>query len=330
MILLTNGCTQPDSIESDGDKAIVRSFYHWRQDFQINSEQQSFLEKLEVEELYVHYFDVAWRGEEAVPIAEVSDISDVDMQINPVVYITTQVLEHSDSSQIEHLASRIADKIKTIHGENELKEIQIDCDWTPSIKDKYFYLLTELKNKFSSIELSATIRLYQYKYPELAGVPPVDKGLLMYYNMGEITSYREPNSILNNNEGKRYLGFNTYPLDIDIALPNFSWVLLFQTGNFQKICAELNEEDLADKSLFKSIGTNLYACKKDTVIGNTYFRFGDELRLEKCNEDQLIEAANLLRDEINQDQTRIIIYDLQTDTPKDYEKLDAVYTVFEQ
>lgn len=326
-----SGCNGPQgSVLENGSEKIVRSFYHWKQKFELSEEQDELLSKLNIHELYVHYFDVSWNGEAAVPLSPVDIIKETNCKIKPVIYITTEVFENSDSTQVQSLAHRIKDKILAIHGDNLLEEIQIDCDWTPSIKEKYFFLLSELKSLFEDVVISSTIRLYQYKYPELAGVPPVDKGLLMYYNMGEITSYRESNSILNNTEGQKYLGYNEYPLNIDIALPNFSWILLFQAGNFQQICGQLKTQDLLDKSTFKQLDANRFILKKDTVIGNTYFRFGDELRTESCSKDDLIYAAELLKAEINQEQTRIIFYDLQTNTPNDYEKLDAVYSVFEQ
>ena len=324
------GCNSDDSDLLNDETKIVRSFYHWKKDFTLNQEQNETLNKLNIRELYVHYFDIIWDGYAAVPTAEVSINQESSFEIKPVVYITTAVFENIDSSAIKELASKTADKIKILHGNEVIEEVQFDCDWTANIKEKYFYFLTEIDQYFDSTIISSTIRLYQYKYPELAGIPPVDKGLLMYYNMGEITSHREKNSILNNDEGRKYLGYNDYPLKIDIALPNFSWILLFQSGDFKQICGQLNESDLKDKVVFKQIQENKFMIKKDTVIGNTYFRFGDELRLEKSEQTELLEAAKLLKTELNQKHTRIIFYDLQPNITTDYEKIDAVYSYFER
>lgn len=321
-------CSNTDSDFTENDSKIVRSFYHWKQDFSLNQEQKNTLTQLKVTELYVHYFDIVWDGTAAVPAAEVANNEVYGFEIKPVIYITTGVFENIDSTKIKDLASKTAERIKRIHKQEEIKEVQFDCDWTASIQEKYFYFLTEMKQYFETSVISSTIRLYQYKYPDLAGVPPVDKGLLMYYNMGEITSHREKNSILNNDEGRKYLGFNSYPLNIDIALPNFSWVLLFRSGEFQQICGQLDKSDLQNSHLFKQITPNKFMIKNDTVIGNTYFRFGDELRFEDCSKPELMDAATILKDEINQDKTRIIFYDLQLNTPDDYEKLDAVFSSF--
>lgn len=315
------------SCKDDGPK-IIKGFYHWKSDFNITESQENLLSRLEVEELYVKYFDVVWQDGEAIPVAEVNFVSPTNLSVKPVIYITTEVISESDSISLKRLASDIADKIYSIHSNKALTEIQIDCDWTPSIKDKYFYLLEKIGAEFKDIVISATIRLYQYKYPNIAGVPPVDKGLLMYYNMGDLLDYKETNSILNNDIGKQYLGFNEYPIPIDIALPNFKWSLLFRKGEFQQICPNFSLTELNDTSLFV-LNNDLYTFKTDTVIDNVYFRFGDQLRYEYCSENDLIEAANILVNEINQDVTRIIFYDLQIDTPADYEKLDIVYSAFD-
>ena len=66
------------------------------------------------------------------------------------------------------------------------KEIQLDCDWNSSTQKKYFNLIEEMKlyPTWENIVWSATIRLHQLKYPKQTGVPPVNKGVLMFYNMG--------------------------------------------------------------------------------------------------------------------------------------------------
>lgn len=315
------------SCKSD-EVTVIRAFYYWRSDFYVDNNQEELIENLGVKELYLKYFDVVWKNGQGVPNAVVNKTSYTDLIIKPVVYITTEVITNSDSLSLIKLADNISQKIKSIHGERELYEVQIDCDWTASIKEKYFFLLENLKDHFSEVTISATIRLYQYKYPDIAGVPPVDKGLLMYYNMGDLLGYEETNSILNNQLGNQYLGFNKYPLPIDIALPNFKWSLLFREGKFQQICPDFAEEDLNNSELFRK-NNEFFTFMTDTVIDGVYFRFGDQLRYENCQEDELLEAASLLVNEINQKETRIIFYDLQPNTYRDYEKLDAVFNIFE-
>ena len=62
---------------------------------------------------------------------------------------------------------------------------------------------------------------------------------------------------------------------------------------------------------------------------NTYFRLGDELRYEYCSEAALLEAARALREEINQEITHVLMYDLPTHIRNDHEKITAVFNAFE-
>jgi len=313
---------------SDSNHAIVPSFYHWQTNFDLDSSQSKTLTRLNVEKLYVKYFDVKWLKNKAVPVAEVNWKTQANVEIVPVIYITTDVFTNLDSTKIKLLSKNIADKIKQLHPTNSFTEIQIDCDWMPSIKDKYFYFLESVKSHFKNTIFSATVRLYQYKYPDLAGVPPVDKGLLMYYNMGTLSDLNESNSILNNSIGKQYLGFGKYPLPIDIALPNFTWSLVFRQGKFQFISKSFTSTSFQNNQQFKHDTLNKWWIKKDTVINKTYFRHGDLIRFESCSTTHLVEAVNLLLPELNQNTTNVIIYDLNSNLKNDYEKINTVFNTF--
>lgn len=313
------------------ETAIVRGFYYWRSNFDLDKDQLKFLNRVNAKVLYVKYFDVVYDGIDYYPDAVLQGLDDkIQVEIVPTVFITPEVFSKISEAEIPTMADNIAAKIKSIHKGRSLNEIQFDCDWTPSIKEKYFAFLEEIRPFFPKCNLSATVRLYQYKYPNISGVPPVDKGLLMYYNMGNLSDYEEHNSILNNELGKQYIGFNDYPLPLDIALPNFQWSLLFRQGEFQQICPDFTLSQLNDNGLFLETKNNLYTFRKDTVMYNTYFRFGDEIRYEYCSETDLITAVKLLKNEINQSDTRILIYDLQPNTHQEYEKINTVFSAFDQ
>lgn len=318
------------SCQKKEKKEVERAFYYWKGHFNLSEKQEQFLEDLDATTLYVRYFDVGMDYFTPYPKAPLGTMKKMEgLQIIPTVYLMTEVFTNSDSSDIPRLADKVEQKIRAIHGENSWSEIQFDCDWTPSIKNRYFYFLDQMELRFPQVEVSSTIRLYQYKYPDLCGVPPVDRGVLMYYNMGELLDYEESNSILNNSIGEEYLGFNEYPLAIDIALPNFQWSLKFRQGHFQYICGDLGRKELENEQLFKQTAENRYICLRDTVLYEDYFRFGDEVRFEECSQSDLERAAQLLKPEMNQQSTRIIFYDLQDRTIHDYEKLNTIYSLFE-
>lgn len=310
-------------------KLVDKSVYHWETEFDLSSDEENFLESEGIKKVYAKFFDITLsKDNKAMPVAKIDFISNPKQEIIPVVYIVTDVFKELDSTAVKILAVNTYDQLQQLHPKNESTEIQIDCDWMPSIKDKYFYFLTELKSLMGENELSSTIRLYQYKYPGLAGVPPVDKGVLMYYNMGEILSYAETNSILNNDIGKQYLGFGEYPIPLDFALPNFSWSLLYRFGEFEQIIPRIDESVLVDTSIFMLQANQYFLVKRDTFFHNVYLRFGDELRYEKCLEDELIRAAKLLSPEKNQNKTTLLFYDLKPHLVNESDKINRVFTAF--
>jgi hypothetical protein len=319
--VLMTACTEKEVVE--------RSVYHWETNFDLTDDENLFLESNKIERIYAKYFDLkVLPSNEIGPIAPINFVHPPIQEIIPVVYITTDVFTTIDSAEIEALAEKTYTKIKALHPVTQINEIQIDCDWMASIRDKYFYFLEKLKDQIGDAELSVTIRLYQYKYPKLAGVPPVDKGVLMYYNMGEFRSYQETNSILNNEIGEQYLGFGEYPLPLDFALPNFSWALVFRYGQFNYISTGINAELMDDSTLFKQGDTGYFIVQRDTVIGNDLLRYGDEIRLEACSEVDLIKAAELLKKEKNKSTTRLIIYDLKPNLYHENDKISRVFTAF--
>lgn len=104
----------------------------------------------------------------------------------------------------------------------EPTEIQIDCDWTKETKETYFNLLKELQRPsfFRGKKVSCTIRLHQVKYLISSGTPPVNQGLLMVYNMGNLSKYGGQNSIFDLKEARDYReNLAQYPIPLDIALP---------------------------------------------------------------------------------------------------------------
>ena len=197
---------------------------------------------------------------------------------------------------LQNIATSMSESLK----KKVISEVLIDCDWTGKSKDAYFNFLRALKDSLKkvSIKTSCTLRLYQFKNEKLAGVPPVDNCLLMCYNIGDVKSYNESNSIFNTKEVEKYMR-KDYPLKLDIALPIFYWGVVFRGKSFKGILNPVNLSDFKDSSCFKLVEKNRYFLKKDTVFGNTYFRYGDEIKLETVNHEELMGIAKTLQNNIN-------------------------------
>lgn len=178
-------------------------------------------------------------------------------------------------------------------------EIQIDCDWTAGTRTRYFAFLTALKARLPGKELSVTVRLYPYKYCKKLGVPPVDRGMLMAYNLSPVNSATTTNSILDVTELKKYLGGKKYPLPMDIALPTFRWSAWQRDGALQGLMHNLAPENFDTAHVRRMDAPGMqYRVVRDTVVDNNYLRIGDVLRDERVSSQTLEAAASLLRSEV--------------------------------
>lgn len=291
----------------DTTNPAQRAAYYWKSTFQWQQTDQQKSDHLGLERLYIKFFDVKfdpYQRAQAVAVLDVQTPFPDSLTIVPVVYVTNDCLLKLTAEEMPWLAARIEEKVSEIWklGRGGAQpEIQMDCDWTASTQDRYFSLLSELELLFPQAIFSVTLRLYPFRYPEKMGVPPVARAMLMYYNMGELKSAEESNSILNNETAKTYLEpAGKYPLPLDIALPAFSWGVAFRNDQFLGLIRDLDAGIAESSGFFAKFASNSYQCNRDTVWRRTYFREGDMLRIESSASEALLEAATLtapLRDQ---------------------------------
>lgn len=333
--------------------AIERGFYYWKNTtYSFDSAELSYLKNLRTQKLYVKFFEV----EEdpvffAAPIAKsilrISDYSSdyerkedsalsvvmEHLEIIPVVFVKNEVLRSATHGSLDTLADNIDFLVTKYLCERMSsyclnKELHIDCDWTAKTKDNYFYLLNAIK-KVSGVTLSCTLRLYPYKYPELMGVPPVDKVTLMCYNLTSPLENENGNSILDNAELESYLkNAKEYPIHMDVALPVFSWMHVYQNDEFAGIISS-NEIDMNYD--LKEIKPMWYEVQNDKEIGNIFLREGDKIKLEEVSDKTIEGAISLIKEYVSFDDTiTVTLFHLDSDNLKKYsdEALSGFYTGF--
>jgi len=198
------------------------------------------------------------------------------------------------------------------------KEILIDCDWTEKSRKNYFYLLDKLKNQFPNTKISATIRLWQYKYATKAGIPPVDRGLLMCYNINEPDDFQTKNSIGTSTELQQYLTHSDYKLKLDLALPLYSWAVVFRGNQFKGILSDY-ESIMYETAKLKKVSDDKYLLQDDILVGQTYLRNGDEIRIEKISDAELEKMISIIKSKISiDDQTKVTFFSFDKKYIKDY------------
>lgn len=286
--LLLFACNKPE-IE------VHSAFYHWQTSCNIGSSEKAYLDSIQVQKLYFKFFDVDWE-EIAQPAASIQWQCDVSAyEIVPTVFITNRTLLNIEQGGLADLAEKVAIKIKNLTPAQGFRELQLDCDWSEATEEKYFQLLRLLRTHFKDKTLSATIRLHQIKFFERTGVPPVDRGMLMCYNVGKIEEWSSENSILDTLIVSNYLqNFDVYPLELDIALPIFHWGLLFRDGSLSRILNNLDATALQDSTRFRLIAPNRFEVIKSTFLNGHFLYERDKIRLETVDRTSLQKTAQSL------------------------------------
>lgn len=298
------------------------AFYYWKTVFKLSPIEISTLESNQVKKLYIRYFDIDVDSKSNEPYPE-STIH-FEQKINkllvvPVVFIKNTVFLDKNCD-ITNLAKKTFNLITQINTNNGIScdEIQIDCDWTLSSRDNYLKFISDFK-KLSGKKLSATIRLHQIKYFEKTKIPSVDKGVLMYYNMGKIAS-DTINSIYDRNIADKYLGsLKNYPLSINMALPIFSWGIHIRDGKVIELKNKLDIYDLGNKSYFKVHGKNRIQVIQDNYTSGTFYKLGDVIKFEIITPDELFEMSSDLYENAKEIPQEIIFYDLDEFNINKYE-----------
>ncbi|GAB4487166.1 MAG: hypothetical protein OHK0045_07270 [Raineya sp.] len=297
------------------------NFYYWKTQFQLNTQETEYLKNLQSKRLYLRLFDVDFHPEKgAIPLGNTQVLDSTHLvQFVGVVFITNRTMLQIKPSALPDLAEKITKKIfhKTL--KIPLVGIQLDCDWSEKSKKNFFKLCSLIKKicKEKNLELSATIRLHQFKYKEQTGIPPVDRGVLMLYNVGDIEGKNTENSILEQKIIDSYLkDAEKYPLPMAVALPLFHWAVVKRLGKVVNLLSQIEKADLSLNKNLKKIQKNIYSVKINHYFAGTYLYEGDEIRWEEVTWESLAKLSSSLTKKINTQE--IIFYHLDTKIIKDY------------
>lgn len=297
------------------------SFYYWKTNFSLDQVERETLEKLEVSKLYIRYFDLGLKQGVAVPITPIIFKESVPLlEIVPVIYIKNDVVLN-EKLDVKLLAKQVVDFVRQINEHNNIdsQEIQIDCDWTLNSKERFFAFIEQLR-KETKMKISATIRLHQVKYAAKTGVPPVDRGVLMYYNMGRIAT-DSLNSIYDRQIAQKYIsGLKDYPLSLDYALPIYSWVIHSRKDQIVRLISRLRVTDLSKEQALQAINANQFVVQRETELFGFVFQKGDVLKVESVSSEQVKEMTADLYKASGKCPEEIILYDLNSKNIKDYDQ----------
>lgn len=330
---------------------VEKAFYYWKNiPYGLDEKEKECLLKDSVQKLYVKFFEVepneilgsipvaksqlhvygGFYGADSIYKKVIENLS-----IIPSIYIRNNVFLNASNVELDTLADNIVFLTNKYFKEKypskkSFSEIQIDCDWTPATKEKYFYFLKQLKF-FSGKIVSVTLRLYPYKYTEKMGVPPVDKAMLMCYNLSGPLSKENENTILETDELEKYLrNVETYPLHLDVALPVFSWLHIYKNNVFSGLIQSAPSDQL--KEVLKEIKPNWYVVQKDFIgEDNILLKAGDKLKLEDVSAKNIHASIAMIQRHVQlSDSTTISLFHLSAQNVTNYshEEISSFYSDF--
>lgn len=323
---------------SEAAHAECNAMYYWKTTFELSEEEKVFLRKHRVGRLYVRFFDVVkdmnpltseW---DAVPNATIcfQERPDSTLEIVPTVYITLEALKRMNDSEDEY-AVRIVDRVLAMVKGNRIekvKEVQLDCDWTKSTEESYFRLCREVRERLhhQSVDVSATIRLHQLRQDE----PPVDRGVLMLYNTGNIRSSKVENSILSREDVLPYLQRKpTYELHLDFAYPTFGWGVWFREKEFQAIFDWKKLSDYRHSRFLRRENASSYVVVEDfhDYVISASFQKGDRIRVEKPSFREIMYVKELVERQLGNKPHSCVLYHLDSLNLSDYSdhEIDAMF-----
>lgn len=313
-------CNGSSSLKNDEGNSI----YYWRTTFSLNDDEKDFLREHDVKKIYMRFFDVDWsypakNGEDVTPEATIrfNDTVPAGVEIVPTVYITTSAVEKMQIKEEEY-AEKIYKRITAICKRNNIvfNEIQFDCDWTKGTRQPFFRLCEALKERMDSTQtLSSTIRLHQLTQSP----PPVDKGVLMVYNTGNLMEMTSDNSIFSRKDIEPYLRDNRlarYPLALDVAYPTYGWSVVFHPGEdkyyFDRI---MRRTDFSAYPDLKKIASNLYEATSDinfsedeTEWDKVYEKY--RIRVERPTANEILEIKKMVDAQLKTKPHSNILYHL--------------------
>lgn len=290
------------------------AFYYWETHFNFKPSDQKVFDSLQIKKLYLRLFDVDLSNGEPSPRGWIyyNDPIPPHCTLVPVVFITNHTIHQLDSNGIRKLSlqllTRVLREIKRTHTQAQVNELQLDCDWTNQTKDKYFYLLQEIKRHWPHT-LSATIRLHQYKYHQ-RNTPPVDKGVLMCYNVNDVTNPMVNNSLFDEKEVMKYIKQVNYPLPLDLAMPAFSWGVQFsQSGKFEGFWGQVTLKQMQEDTNFAATAKpNVFVAKHNVYQNQNYLNEGALIRVEEPDADDVKNVIRYLKNQLNNTHATLILF----------------------
>jgi hypothetical protein len=134
------------------------------------------------------------------------------------------------------------------------------------------------------------------------------------------------NSIYSKKISGNYLkSLKKYPLDLDYALPIYSWVVHIRNNKVVGLRSKLNFSELKKDKNFVQVNSIFFKARQSNYKNGVYYEENDLLKIESISTEDLKEMGEDLSENSAKAPKEIIFYDLDEFNLKSYEK-----NIFEQ
>ena len=318
------------------------SIYYWRTTFTLSDEERNFIERHDIGKIYMRFFDVGCAtvskpGQEVVPEATIRFIDSVPqgIEVVPTIYITNYAMYDMRMHEREY-AEKIVKRVNAICNRNGIKyrELQLDCDWNKGTRSHFFKLCEAVKQCLDSTQsVSSTIRLHQLTQSP----PPVDRGVLMVYNTGNLMEMTTENSIFSKKDIEPYLAdgrLADYALPLDVAYPAYGWSVVFYPNEgkyrFDRL---MRRTDFTQYPEMKCVAQNMYEATSSVVFSaagevHDYVTEGHKVKVERPDADEIIDIKAMIDRLLGGKPHANIIYHLDEEQLKHYtdNEISDIYT----
>lgn len=327
------------SCRSSAKVFVGRGVYCWKTVIDLGARDIKTFDRIGITKIYLRVADVIYseknkRPEPAATMIIGNPLPD-GFKIVPVVFITPDVFRNIDDKATKRLATDISSMIRDFSAATgkKITEAQVDFDWTPSTRQRYFYFLGRLEELAVKLPgsplISCTIRLHQVRYRDKTGIPPVKHAALMAYNTGSGGTYSRENTIFDLNELRKYISNGKgYGIKMDLIMPVFSQTEIYSNNRLRAIVKINDTLELDRNSFLGKIRASTYVVRKNMVFHGADLHAGEIIRTESAVPGEVKQAVMDMKNKLELGGT-ISVFDYDDGEGFDDEKIAFINSVFD-
>ena len=110
-----------------------------------------------------------------------------------------------------------------------------------------------------------------------------------------------------------------------MALPIYSWGVYSREGKVVNLVSKVHSNTFESDTNFVAFASSQFRAFLSTIIGGTYFKEVDVVKIEAITKEYLLEMSTDLAHELPQPPKEIIFYDLDTTNLNIYQYDDQLF-----